>query len=160
MHVRVRVCQYSNRREFDLHVGVLELTQACLLWDKSSGLTSILKRSGLSLTHTHTHTKMHTEPKVHKHVFIYTNTHGEEASACQNSEPCQIRRSLCTLCPSSLERDCLKHTRTHTQHLGSCQNSRELAVLPGRIFYHLSTHKHTPRQGHWCIKLFWSVYGM
>lgn len=75
MHVRAHVCQYSNRREFDLHVGVLELTQACLLWDKSSGLTSILKRSGLSLTHTHTHTQRCTQNQKCISTYSYTQTH-------------------------------------------------------------------------------------
>lgn len=67
-----------------------------------------------AVTHPHTHTQRCTQNQKCISTYSYTQTHMVRKSACQNSEPCQIRRSLCTLCPSSLERDCLKHTCTHT----------------------------------------------
>lgn len=177
---RVRTSQYSNRREFDLHVGVLELTQACLHWDKSSGLTGILKRSELSLTQTHTHkaaytikVSMHISPYTktcaHKHTFTHMHlerqrVHAKTVNHVKLKEKCV--RSL----PISF-RDWLNHTQTHTstkQHTDTHAHTQvgQLPKIPGAgsfclvLFFTLlpHTHKHTHRQGHWCIKLFWSVY--
>lgn len=60
VYVCVCVCMFET--EFDLHVVMLQLTQARLHWDKSSGLTGILKRSELSLKLPCTQ-KMHTPLK-------------------------------------------------------------------------------------------------
>lgn len=108
----VRVCRclsvrestkFSNRRELDLHVVVRELTQACLHWDKGSGLTGILKRSELSLSRAHAHTHVRVRV-IHKHrcqnacahTLADTYTVSEKATgACQNGEPCQIKREVC-----------------------------------------------------------------
>lgn len=105
----VRACvrggaqQYSNRREFDLHVEVLELTQARLHWDKSSALTGILKRSELSVKRTRTHTRTAQRRNAQAHTPLLTPTHThthalrEATGTCQNGEPCQIKREVCVL---------------------------------------------------------------
>lgn len=157
--VRVCVCvlQYSNRREFDLHVGVRELTQARLHWDKSSGLSGILKRSWLSLNtrhtrtpwvSTHNYTKKQTHPRTH--TLTPTLAHTEATGACQNGEPCQIKEEVCALCSSLLETGFNTHSRAHT-YFG------QLPKIPGAgsfcpvLHYFPSSWRHTHTHDCWCL---------
>ena len=193
MCVRACVRQYSNRREFDLHVGVLELTQARLHWDKSSGLTGILKRSELSLTqtHTHTHKDAHTA-KVHMHVSTYpganththththtytpflTPTHTSRGRAhAKTVNHVKLKEKSVRSLPISF-REWLRHTHTparkHTLW-AAAKNPWSWQFFAWSYFSpsfhthththtHTQKHTHTHTQDHWCIKLFWSVYGL
>lgn len=118
-----------------------------------------------AVTHTkHTHTSTVNEDMFQTHIYSQSHKLGEAACARRNSEACQIRREVCALSACGVRRT-HTHMETHTQFgqlpkvLGAGNFYLFIYIfIACSYFLCLHTHKHTHRQGHWCIMLFWHLY--